>query len=83
MEKQKDLFNNEVKEDWEAEWLDMPEFVQENKDVFKKITLNFKTKQAVDDFSKLIGQKITPKTNSLTFPKEDRSLKKLVWEDES
>ena len=70
--KQKDLFNETVKEDWEKEWKDMPEFVQEDKSAYQQLIVTFKCKEDLDKFSRLINQNITNKTKSLNFPKDDR-----------
>jgi hypothetical protein len=66
---QKDLSGNILKPEWEEEWKDMPEFVQENNMAHKKILMTFRTQEDVDNFSKLIGQKISPLTKSINFPK--------------
>ena len=66
MDKQKKLFE-EVEEHWTKEWQDMPEFVQEDLTSFRKIVVHFKNNDDVEKFSKLIGQKITPKQPSLRY----------------
>ena len=48
-------------------WEDMPEFEQEQ-EFYQKITISFFNESDVQEFSKLIGQKITPKTRWLHFP---------------
>ena len=67
-DQQNNLFNEPVSEDWEREWIDMPEFINENKKTFKQILINFKNKEDMDSFSKLIDQKITILTKSINFP---------------
>ena len=82
--KQFDLFNNPIKEDWEKEWEDMPEFIQEDTDAFRQIIISFKDKESVDKFAKLVEQKIGPKTKSIWFPPDDRekpSLFKFTTKD--
>ena len=80
---QYDLLGKPLKEEWEKEWEDMPEFVQEDKESFQKITINFKCQEDVRAFGKLIKQKITPNTNSLRFPNEEGvSLDKFVYKNE-
>ena len=54
------------------EWVDMPEFVQENKPPFAKIIFRFDSQEDLDAFSKLIGQKLTPKTKSAWYPELER-----------
>ena len=56
---------------WAEEWKGMPEFVQEDATAHQQIIISFLTKEDVDSFAKLIDQKITYKTNSLWFPKQD------------
>ena len=53
---------------WENEWQDMPEFKQEDLTSFRKMVIHFRNQNDVDEFSKLINQKITPKQKSLWFP---------------
>lgn len=54
------------------EWVDMPEFVQESKPPFAKIIFRFESQEDLDNFSKLIGQKLTPKTKSAWYPELER-----------
>jgi len=54
------------------EWVEMPEFVQENKPPFAKIIFRFDNQEDLDAFSKLIGQKLTPKTKSAWYPELER-----------
>ena len=56
--------------DPEAEWQGMPEFHQTDKTAYRQIIVNFKDDAAVDDFAKLLGQSLTPKTRSLCHPQE-------------
>lgn len=50
------------------EWEGMPEFVQEKQEPFAKIIVRFRTKQDLDEFSKLIGQPLTSNTKSIWHP---------------
>lgn len=62
------LFNLKGKE--EKEWEGMPEF--DNEDLEKKgikLIVNFLNEKDLQDFSKLINQKITKKTKFIYFPK--------------
>jgi hypothetical protein len=54
------------------EWVDMPEFVQESKPPFAKIIFRFDSQEDLDEFSKLIDQKLTPKTKSAWYPELER-----------
>jgi hypothetical protein len=53
----------------DSEWQDMPEFIQEKQTPFAKITVRFDTEEALNEFSELIGQKLTPRTKSIWHPK--------------
>ena len=53
---------------WEEEWQGMPEFVQENQTAFKSLIVNFADRQDMDNFTKLIGQRITINTQSIWYP---------------
>jgi len=79
-EKQNNLFNKPISEDWEREWLNMPEFINENKKPFKQILINFKSKEDMIIFSNLVNQKITVLTKSINFPiKEDETISKYLY----
>ena len=67
--KQYDLFNEPIKEDWEKEWKDMPEFVQDDLSSYKKLIIHFRNQEDLENFSKLIDQKINIKTPSIWYPK--------------
>lgn len=54
--------------EWRKEWVDMPEFVQEKQEPYAKIIFRFETKEDLEAFSKLIGQKLTEKTKSAWHP---------------
>jgi len=54
--------------EWETEWVDMPEFVQDKVEPYSKLVVRFDTHDDLMEFSKLIGQKLTPKTNSIWHP---------------
>ncbi len=54
---------------WELEWLEMPEYVQENQPPFREIIVNFRNENDIKDFGRLIEQTVTSKTKSLWYPK--------------
>lgn len=56
------------------EWINMPEFVQQKQEPFAKIIVRFETQQDLDEFSKLIGQKLTNKTKSIWHPELVRGI---------
>ena len=60
----KNLFTEEK----ENLWVGMPEFIQEKKEPYQKIIIRFECKEDVEDFSKMIGQKLTPKKKSIWHP---------------
>jgi hypothetical protein len=75
--KQQNLFNEIIKEDWETEWQNMPEFKCDDFQPIKQLLINFKTEEDVKEFAKLLNQKITLKTKSIHFPKKEKSDKTL------
>lgn len=56
------------KNDPRKEWVGMPEFVQEKQEPFAKIIFRFETKEDLDEFAEIIGQKLTPNTKSAWHP---------------
>lgn len=56
---------------WEAEWQDMPEFVQEEKGSYRKLIVHFATPEDAKAFGELIEQPLTHLTRSIWFPKAD------------
>ena len=60
-------FENE----WEKEWHDMPEFVQENQEPVQQIIISFQNYHQVKEFGKLLDQNVTPNTKSLWYPKRE------------
>lgn len=76
-----DLFGGDD-HDWRQEWTGMPEFVQENKEPFQKIVVNFENAADVQKFASLVGYKLTDKSRSIWFPHRDRKNRKaFVYED--
>jgi len=70
--------------EYENHWTDMPEFIQEKQAPFAQITVRFNSEKDLNEFAKMIGQKLTPKTKSIWHPYKShfRSLIK-EWHDES
>ena len=56
---------------WKKEWVGMPEFVQEDLNAVQQVIINFATKDDVQAFAELIGQKLTSKTQSVWYPKAE------------
>ena len=70
-----DLYDFEMQMTSESdEWLEMPEFVQNDKKPFAQIIFRFATEQDLIDFANLIGQKLTAKTKSAWHPELMRGL---------
>jgi hypothetical protein len=65
---------------WEKEWVGMPEFVQEKQREFVKIVVRFGSQEDLDDFCRLIGQRLTSKSQSTWHPELPKSsvVKKYV-----
>lgn len=61
-----------IENDLEKEWVDMPEFVQKDKQPVKKIIVSFESYEDVLEFAKIIGFKVTNKTKSIWFPVKER-----------
>ena len=74
MEKQHNLFNKKVKKEQEDEWKNMPEFIQKKQEPYAKIIFRFNNESALQEFAKLIGQKLTKKTKSAWHPKLERGI---------
>jgi len=56
------------------EWKDMPEFVQEKQEPYAKLIIRFETEEDLNDFSKLINQKLNKKTKSIWHPQLTRGI---------
>lgn len=54
---------------WEEHWQGMPEFVQEELRPYQTINVHFENKEDLLKFSELVGQKITPNTRFIWYPK--------------
>jgi len=55
--------------DAKREWVGMPEFVQEDREVYQTIIMRFANKKDVDKFAKRIKRRITPRTKSIYYSK--------------
>lgn len=56
------------------EWEGMPEFIQEKKEAYSKIIVRFDNEEDLQEFAKMIGQKLTNKTKSIWHPKLVRGI---------
>ena len=62
--------NQENKSEWwEEYWQDMPEFNQKDLTPYKTIYIHFRNEKDIENFSKLINQKITDLTKYIWYPK--------------
>lgn len=80
------LFNkDEIQKEWESHWWGMPEFVQNKKEPHAKIIVRFESEDDLQDFARIIGQKLTKKTKSIWHPFKShwRKDKQPVWKSES
>ena len=66
--------------DCEKEWEDMPEYIQDNMEGVKSITVRFESIEDMNKFSELIGINITMQTKGVYWPKKES--KKLIYIDE-
>ena len=82
--KQTKLFENE-EPDWVKEWQGMPEFKQfESNKPYAQITFRFANEKDLQDFAKIIGQKLTSKTKSAWHPEIQRGINaNKIYVDES
>lgn len=61
-------------------WVGMPEFTQEKVEPYAKIIVRFDSEEDLQDFAKLIGQKLTSKTKSIWHPfKSHWGREKVEW----
>jgi hypothetical protein len=63
----------EPKVNWEEHWQGMPEFIQHDQTPFQTIRVHFENQADVDLFADLVGQKITPKTKYIYYPKQEKA----------
>lgn len=66
----------DVDPDWKKEWEGMPEFNSSENSKFHEITVSFKSKSDMENFGKLVNQKITTQTNWIYYPKLEYKTRK-------
>ena len=54
-----------------AEWIGMPRYTNEDKSGVQKVVVHFKTFADVEEFARLVAQKITKKTKFIWFPRDE------------
>lgn len=70
--KQMDIFNIIGEQEyWREHWKNMPEFIQEDLQPHQSIIVHFENREDMDNFSKLINQKLTYKTKSVWYPEAE------------
>lgn len=71
--------------DIDEHWQDMPDYGDPDEEKpYRSIMVHFETEEAVDDFIKIMGQKITDKTKYIWHPeKKKRDLKKMKYVSEN
>lgn len=75
--------NDKPASDWENEWQGMPEFIQKKQKAYAQIIFRFDNEKDLQDFAKLIGQKLTNKTKSAWFPfRSHWGAIKKIWTSE-
>jgi hypothetical protein len=67
------LLFDDFENEWQKEWKDMPEFNMKPEVPILTIKINFKSKEAVEEFSKLINQRVSFNTENYWYPKLNRN----------
>ena len=81
--KQQTLFE-ELDDKYESEWKGMPEFNMTPEVPIRTIKVSFKTKEDIEKFSALIGQKVSFTMENYWFPKLNRqAFSEKKYTDES
>lgn len=65
---QSELFS--IPTDMDKKWAGMPEYVQEDLTPYRTIYMHFSCQEDVDSFQQLVGQKVSPLTKYLWYPKQ-------------
>ena len=68
-EKNATLFDPSEFNSWNEEWKGMPEFVQKDLQPHRTLLIHFTNDEGVKEFAELVDCKISPKTQSIWFPK--------------
>jgi len=58
--------------DWKNHWKGMPEFIQDDLAPFKTVLVHFGNQENVDKFAELVGQKLTPQTRYIWYPRLEK-----------
>ena len=65
------LFGDDEYSKWSDLWQGMPEFNMEDLAPWNSVIVHFESREDMDNFSKLVQQKITTKTQSLWHPEAE------------
>ena len=68
---QEQAFLFEPEKEWQAHWQGMPEFIQEDLEPWKTVYVHFECREDMEEFSKLVGQKVGFNTRSIWFPEAE------------
>jgi len=80
-DQQQELFENEKA--WKEHWQGMPEFVQPQDREYAKIIIRFRNESDLQDFAKLINQKLNKNSQCTWHPELVKDIKNnLVYIDE-
>lgn len=72
----------DVNSKWKEHWIDMPEYIQNEEHPFRTVHFHFENEKDYQDFSSLIDQELTEKTNSIWHPKRNITKNMLLrWVD--
>lgn len=76
---------DDYENEWQKEWKDMPEFNMKPEVPLLTIKISFKSQKDINDFSKLIDQKVVFNKENYWFPKLNRNASSELkyFDDES
>lgn len=74
-------FDPDMAEPWQDEWQGMPEYIQDDLEPFKSVTVHFANEEDMNKFSKLIGTKITEDTKGIWFPPEEEKPRRVYIDE--
>jgi hypothetical protein len=63
--------------DWRSEWIDMPEYKQEDHSAMARVMVNFRTLADIAQFNEATGLNVTTKTKGVFYPQPESS--KIVY----
>lgn len=72
-----DVHESSHPNDYQNHWKEMPEFISDKNDEYKKLIVHFKTKEDYQEFAKVIGQTLSERTKSIYYPEKNEILKIL------